>query len=496
MPALTLTVTRQNNEPVTEPLQAEFGARGGTIGRSAGSTLLLPDPERQISRTHAIVEMLGDGFVLRDQGSATPVIVNGQTLGNGRSARIKPGDEIVIAHYTMRVESPLSSDATVMMPASALAALKAAPVEADISMIGTVLSWSEEGVPAPVGGIQTVIVPSPLAAGGAAPAATAGASFDAAPPGVADTSVTSAAAAPSVAGIRVAPSVLGDETRMPAPSAPAAAPVAPPTPVASTPVPARADAGAPQGSDALLRALLEGAGVPRLTIAGGLTPEFMRAVGQMLRETVRGLLDLLQARAMTKREVRADATVIVAQDNNPLKFSPTIEAAMAHLLVPRGTGFMAPVRAVADAHDSLRSHQLAFMAGMQAGLASVLKRLDPHALEQRSGQPSFVASMVPSTHKARLWDDYALVARGDRARRRCRFPGAVRTRVPEGLPVAGRSSARPDRQPHDRLSDASRDIRTVEARRARAQRGRVRLLVVRDGELLPPFRRRRRTRRR
>jgi type VI secretion system protein len=37
----------------------------------------------------------------------------------------------------------------------------------------------------------------------------------------------------------------------------------------------------------------------------------------------------------------------------------------------------------------------------------VLKRLDPGALQQRSGQPSLVGSFVPSTHKARLWDDYA-----------------------------------------------------------------------------------------
>ncbi len=169
MSALTITVTRQNNEAVTEPLHAEFGVGGGTIGRSAGSTLLLPDPDRQISRTHAIVEMQGTEFVLRDQGSATPVIVNGQALGNGRSTRIKAGDEIVIAHYTMRVESPLADDATVMIPAATRVPPASAPSEADISMIGTVLSWSEEGMPGPADGIQTVIVPSPVAAQSSAP---------------------------------------------------------------------------------------------------------------------------------------------------------------------------------------------------------------------------------------------------------------------------------------------------------------------------------------
>ncbi|MEP7208116.1 MAG: type VI secretion system-associated FHA domain protein TagH, partial [Casimicrobiaceae bacterium] len=188
-------------------------------------------------------------------------------------------------------------------------------------------------------------------------------------------------------------------------------PRAPGGDAAATALPGQALPAAPT-ADALLQALLAGAGVARLRIPDGLTPDFMRALGAMLRESVRGLLDLLHARALTKHEVRADATVIVAQDNNPLKFSPTLEAAMAHLLVPRGTGFMPPLRAVADAHDSLRSHQLAFMAGMQAGLASILKRLDPHAIESRSGEPSLLGAFVPATRKASLWDQYANVYAG------------------------------------------------------------------------------------
>ncbi len=158
--------------------------------------------------------------------------------------------------------------------------------------------------------------------------------------------------------------------------------------------------------DALLHAFLRGAGVEGLQIPGGLTPELMRTLGRMLRESTQGLLDLLAARAMAKREVRADATIIVAQDNNPLKFSPTAEAALAHLLAPRGTGFMPPVRAVKDANSSLQSHQLAFMAGMQAALASVLKRLDPHVLERENKERSLMGTLLGAAHKARLWDRY------------------------------------------------------------------------------------------
>lgn len=171
---------------------------------------------------------------------------------------------------------------------------------------------------------------------------------------------------------------------------------------------ARRDEGAPLSTnDALLRALLNGAGIRAIDVPGGLTPQLMSQLGSLLREAVHGLLDLLAARAMTKREVRADMTVIVAKDNNPLKFSPDMEAALTHLLVPRGKGFMPPLRAVSDAYDDLRAHQLGFMAGMRSALTVVLARFDPRALEHKMQGTSVVDSILPTHRKAKLWDLFA-----------------------------------------------------------------------------------------
>jgi FHA domain-containing protein len=121
---------------------------------------------------------------------------------------------------------------------------------------------------------------------------------------------------------------------------------------------------------------------------------------------VRGTLDLLLARALTKREVRAQATLIVARENNPLKFSPTVDAAFTNLLAPQGQGFMAPAAAMRDAYNDLRSHQFGFMAGMRAALEGVLSRFDPAQLEGRLTGKSMLASLVPSTRRARLWELY------------------------------------------------------------------------------------------
>ncbi len=176
--------------------------------------------------------------------------------------------------------------------------------------------------------------------------------------------------------------------QMPQAAAPVAAPV---------PLPASVHA------DALLAGLLRGLDTPGLRMAS-LTPETMQLIGQLLRESMRGTVELLVARAALKREMRADMTMIVARENNPLKFSPTVEVALNHLLGTQSPGFMPPAPAVRDAFDDLRAHQLGVMAGMRAALEGVLQRFDPQQLESKLTRKSAISSLIPGARKARLWE--------------------------------------------------------------------------------------------
>ena len=110
------------------------------------------------------------------------------------------------------------------------------------------------------------------------------------------------------------------------------------------------------------------------------------------------------ARAALKREIRAELTMIAARENNPLKFSPSAEVALNHLLNPPTPGFMSGAPAMRDAYDDLRAHQFGMLAGMRSALAGVLKRFDPAVLETRLGQKSMLASLLPASRKARLWE--------------------------------------------------------------------------------------------
>jgi FHA domain-containing protein len=303
---------------------------------------MLPDPERVISRTHAVVGCREGRFHVRDQGTTVALLINGKPAGRGQEQPLALRDELRIAGYVLQV--------------TALDTPGDADVSADdtttILRQGTMLSWSEDGRAVPQNRIATIIVPSPE---NEEPAhAASGAST-------------------------VAAKAAGGETGAATPAAP---------------------------SDELLAALLRGTGVSDISVPGGMTPALMEDVGAVMRETMQGLLDLLAARAQAKAEVRADATVIVASDNNPLKFSPGLDAALSHLLVPRGKGFMSPLRSLADARASLRTHQEGFVAGMRAALTAVLARFDPAKLEQRAAESSGGSSFLPMNHKAKLWTLY------------------------------------------------------------------------------------------
>ena len=153
----------------------------------------------------------------------------------------------------------------------------------------------------------------------------------------------------------------------------------------------------------LLEAFMKGLGAPNLRL-GPLNADAMFQLGQLLRESTKGTVELLAARTALKKEVRAEVTVMASYSNNVLKFSPTVEFALQHLLGPPTAGFMQPVESMRDAYDDLKIHQLGVMAGMRAALSEVLKRFDPAVLEEKLANRATWSDLIPSNKKARLWE--------------------------------------------------------------------------------------------
>lgn len=90
------------NGAATEPVEASFDELGGTIGRADGNLMVLPDPERTISRVHAKVVFRTGRYAIEDRGS-NPILVNGNIVGHGKEWPLNPGDVIQIGGYELGV---------------------------------------------------------------------------------------------------------------------------------------------------------------------------------------------------------------------------------------------------------------------------------------------------------------------------------------------------------------------------------------------------------
>lgn len=181
-----------------------------------------------------------------------------------------------------------------------------------------------------------------------------------------------------------------------------------PAPAMTLPDPASAASAAAVSGDsqALMQAFLDGAGIGQASLHADLTPEFMETLGKLVAASVQGTFDLLASRASMKREVKADVTMIVLRNNNPLKFLSDSETILVQMLRKKMPGFMGPAEAMQDAFQDLQAHQVGMAAGMHAAVEEVLKRFDPAILEKRLKDRTMFDAVLPAQRKARMWDQY------------------------------------------------------------------------------------------
>jgi FHA domain-containing protein len=214
---------------------------------------------------------------------------------------------------------------------------------------------------------------------------------------------------PRLAPHAVAPEITKLQKKVEPPVSPVATAfeaINPPPPVPSAAPIEKKTTTKAANNEHLLQALLDGIGIPSLELQGGLDEAMMRKIGEILRVSFDGTVEMMIARAMTKREVRTDVTMILAEKNNPIKFAPDGRAAIMQLLGKPFPGFMTHDDAIRDAYEDLRAHEVGVLAGMRAALKAVLNRFDPTSLEKKITSRSSLESVLPHLRKARLWDLY------------------------------------------------------------------------------------------
>lgn len=369
---------RITNNPADLPQSArvrDFAGVGGTIGRSGDNDWVLPDERRYVSSRHAVVDYQAGAYYLIDT-SRNGVYVNGADtpVGQGHPQRLFDGDRLRIGEYDVAVEISEGDD-------------EVAEDGMRDSIVRAQLVPEEESVELMLVSEDKLLRDATLQRH-LAPAVAA-----AAPAGRATRSV---AARPA--------------SRPP----PTAAEPAAPLPADRKPVAGDAPRRATTESDAAaaglgpaLEALLAGAGVGPDAVAGHTPAEVLQASGKLLRALVGGLMELLRDRSHLKDTLRLPQTVMQAANNNPLKFSPSLDEALRYLLSDRGdSAYLAAEDAVRAGFRDLRQHEQALVKAMNRALEDYVDRFDPEELKSRFDKGLKRSGLLAGANKLKYWELY------------------------------------------------------------------------------------------
>ena len=151
----------------------------------------------------------------------------------------------------------------------------------------------------------------------------------------------------------------------------------------------------------------KGAGIAPEILSWRSPGDLAEEAGLLVRLAAESLKQLLTARAESKRAARAGShTMIQAMDNNPLKFSPTIDDAMKIMLARPSGGYLDARRAFDEGFMDLKTHQVKTYSAMQHALRLLMEDLDPAVIEQSAEGDRGIGALLGSK-KAKLWDLYA-----------------------------------------------------------------------------------------
>ena len=402
--------------------------KGGTLGRSEGNALVLPDPNRWISSQHAAIKFLEPDYYLTDTSTNgvlfKPLNQSPSPLGNGNSIKLNDGDQFQIGDYVIAAKMIEESPQTINLDKSALSDesfnLSGDPFsDFNSDPIKDIIKENDLYPANQVGQKSTSEDPLDF-------------SFldsDSAKPRTADTSaIIDFEHIPPNKEVfqpkpkkevdqflnQTSPSNLTDIFSdgwppMPTDSqskktedfpqkAVADLPIHDPLPIQS--IKKSVDF---ESQDELINQFLNGIGLENSPLAETLNPHSFYIIGKILRESIQGTRDILIGRAKIKNEMHLDVTMIKARDNNPIKFSVSTEEALVKLLSNHGKGYLEPQTAIKEAFDDIRAHQYAVIVGMRTALLAVLKRFDPRRLEQRLQEESPIGASIPIHRQAKLW---------------------------------------------------------------------------------------------
>jgi type VI secretion system FHA domain protein len=382
--ALRLRVVSEHASRLGEQSTKVFGVHGGTLGRSTDNEWILPDPERYLSGKHARVDFRAGTYVLVDT-SSNGTFVNGAQvpLGKYHDYVLKDGDYIRLGEYELLVSIDKSNDfppeesAIVaydgQAPSSAVKKSTANDLGADLDL-SQLLESSD--LLAGDSGVRPRDAYGQAVSGRAEPLSQSQFEPEA-----------DAAATPWHMMTRPL-KVEGHKAE-----AGAVPPARPQNPVLYD-----------GDFDVGLTAFCRGAGIDPGSITTEARGAALTLAGQLLRESVLGLMDLNQSRNEFRNRFRISAPANDGPES-PLNFSRGVDEALVRLLTTLSTR-AGSVEAIRHNFRELKGQNTATLVATRAAFEEFLGRVDPKELEERFDRAT-KRGVFGSQNKAKYWDLYA-----------------------------------------------------------------------------------------
>jgi type VI secretion system protein len=439
--ALKLRVISDHYKALGKRSSRLFGVTGGKIGRAQDNDWILPDPDRYVSSHHCKVDFRAGQWILEDtstngvfiNGSDTPASVEGAyTLQDGD--RLRLGDYEVLVSIDER--NDFAADASGQIPApprvrnkskvkshpratdgdlgeeldltdllsdSAIAPAPAmppsrAPASSPLDLESALALDSDDlkamgpipATPAPAKAPKTAFA-SLLGESGehqtvARPRKPEGAPKLEEPRKADDWHMQTRPYDRKALQALTSAAALAKPEKAPEPERPAR----------------RVESGSSEGPPGL-EAFCRGAGIDPASLPLDQQNALLTLAGQMLRETVLGLMESLKARSDVKSRMRLTQTTIQPGENNPLKFSPSVDEAVLKLLDPHSSRYLGPIDAIRESFADIRTHQT---GSIQAAVDELLNRIEPGELQERFDRGLKRGPLLGATNKMKYWDLY------------------------------------------------------------------------------------------
>jgi predicted component of type VI protein secretion system len=340
--ALRLRVTSHQRGQLGDARVMQFSACGGTIGRAPDNDWVLPDTKCFVSGRHALIDFQAGAYYLVDT-SRNGVFVNGMdtAVGRGHPQRLFDGDRLRIGEYEITVQIT-GGEETIpddgMRDSVVRAQLVPLDESAHIDLVG-----------------ESQMQPLEIEMVEATP-----------PPAPALTATTSLGRKPAAA-------------------------------------PAARTAPAPRGASGNLAELfLNAAGLQAADLGGSRPEETLQIAGQLLRELLTGITELIQTRSRVRDALRLSPGLMRPMLTQP---PPSAAEALRQLRAERATAATLD-EAVRGAMLDVKNHQQALFKAMIHALRDFTERFDPQELRGRFDQGLRRSALLAPANRLKYWDLY------------------------------------------------------------------------------------------